>query len=67
MATCKGEVFPIPGTTSIENLEQNIGAVELTLLIEEVAEIRRIVETVEVHGSRYPIGFSLIRDTPALS
>lgn len=63
----QGGVSPIPGTTSIEKLEQNVGAVEVTLSIEEVAEIRRIVEAAEVRGSRYPAGFSPIRDTPALS
>jgi aryl-alcohol dehydrogenase-like predicted oxidoreductase len=63
----QGDVFPIPGTTSIENLEKNVGASGVTLSAEEVTEIRKIVESAEVHGERYPVGFSPIRDTPPLS
>lgn len=60
------DIFPLPGTTRINNLEENIGAVEIRLTAEEVTEIREVVEAAAVHGERYPEGFTAetFRDTP---
>ena len=61
-------VFPVPGTSSVRNLEENVKGAEVRLTDEELAEIREVVERAEVHGARYPEGFTdeLFRDTPAL-
>lgn len=61
------DIIPIPGTTKIERLEENLGALKVKLSADEVAEIRTAVEAAEVAGSRYPEGFakSLFADTPA--
>ncbi|GLJ05418.1 hypothetical protein SUGI_0017920 [Cryptomeria japonica] len=44
---------PIPGTTKIKNLEENIGALSVKLTSEEMKEIEAIVSTSGVHGDRY--------------
>jgi aryl-alcohol dehydrogenase-like predicted oxidoreductase len=64
----QGMVFPIPGTTKVANLEENLDAFNVELSDEEAAEMRKIVEEAEVHGERYPEGFTaeLFRDTPLL-
>lgn len=62
------DVFPIPGTTKVERLEENIGALKVKLTKEEEQKIRRACEEAEVHGTRYPEAFmsSLFADTPPL-
>ena len=46
------DVCPIPGTTKIENLNQNIGALSVKLSAEEMAELESIVSA-GVKGDRY--------------
>nr|QCX36390.1 RDCT27 [Piper methysticum] len=48
------DVCPIPGTTKIENLNQNIGALSVKLTLEEMAELELYASTVK--GGRYPGG-----------
>jgi len=62
------DIFPIPGTTSIERLKENLGALSVKLTAEENDVIRKATEEAEVHGSRYPEAHSknLFADTPAL-
>ena len=60
---------PIPGTTKIENLNQNIGALSLKLTPEEMAELEAIASADAVKGDRYDQGNTLIwnnSDTPPL-
>jgi aryl-alcohol dehydrogenase-like predicted oxidoreductase len=62
------DIIPIPGTKRIKYLEENLGALEVTLSTEEEKEIRALVEGAEVHGLRYPevmVGY-LFADTPEL-
>ena len=47
------DVCPIPGTTKIENLNQNIGALSLKLTPEEMAELESIASADAVKGDRY--------------
>ncbi|KAI3798218.1 hypothetical protein L1987_33489 [Smallanthus sonchifolius] len=63
------DVVPIPGTTKIENLEQNIGALSVKLTREEMAELESIASADSVKGARYGEGIStyLDSDTPPLS
>ncbi|KAJ4954401.1 hypothetical protein NE237_011184 [Protea cynaroides] len=46
------DVCPIPGTTKIENLNQNIGALAVKLMPEEMAELESLASGVK--GERYP-------------
>ncbi|KAM3072528.1 hypothetical protein ACMFMG_009324 [Clarireedia jacksonii] len=62
------DIIPIPGTKKIKYLEENLGSLNVTLTGEEEKEIRKAVETAEVHGARYPEGMAgyLFADTPPL-
>lgn len=44
---------PIPGTTKLHRLIENIGAVNLTLSAEEIAELTNASEEVQIVGARY--------------
>ncbi|XP_068669400.1 probable aldo-keto reductase 2 [Aristolochia californica] len=52
------DVCPIPGTTKIENLNQNIGALSVKLTLEEMAELEAYASADVVKGERYDPGFS---------
>ncbi|KAF5768405.1 putative perakine reductase [Helianthus annuus] len=62
------DVVPIPGTTKIENLEQNIGALSLKLTPEEMMKLESIASGVSVKGARDGPGISTYLDseTPLL-
>lgn len=62
------DIIPIPGTTKIKYLEENFDALKVKLTVEEVKEIRKVIEGCEVHGTRYPdfMSGSLFADTPPL-
>ncbi|CAK8544765.1 unnamed protein product [Lathyrus sativus] len=47
------DVVPIPGTTKIKNLDQNLGALTVKLSEEELREISAAVPVDDVAGSRY--------------
>jgi aryl-alcohol dehydrogenase-like predicted oxidoreductase len=46
-------IVPIPGTTKINRLEENIGAAEVELTTDDLREIAGIASTIDVHGARY--------------
>jgi aryl-alcohol dehydrogenase-like predicted oxidoreductase len=48
------DIFPIPGTTKVRRLEENIGALEVTLTPDDLAEIDRIFPPDAAIGLRYP-------------
>ena len=52
------DFIPIPGTTKVKNLEENVGAAQVKLSAGEVVEIRRACEQADVAGGRYPEAFS---------
>ncbi|KAK9446409.1 NADP-dependent oxidoreductase domain-containing protein [Limtongia smithiae] len=58
--------LPIPGTTKIARLEENVKAAFLELTEEEKAEIRTLVDGATIHGERYHIQQNLYADTPEL-
>jgi aryl-alcohol dehydrogenase-like predicted oxidoreductase len=47
-------IVPIPGTTKLSRLEENIGAVSLHLTPEDLREIENASSDIKVHGERYP-------------
>jgi hypothetical protein len=46
--------FPIPGTTKINRLEENLGAASVELTTADLEEIDQAFTGVEVEGARYP-------------
>ncbi|MFS8008417.1 putative perakine reductase [Helianthus anomalus] len=63
------DVVPIPGTTKIQNLEQNIGALSVKLTPDEMTELESIAAADLVKGVRYVAGLATYLDseTPPLS
>ncbi|XXG49519.1 hypothetical protein AAC387_Pa02g3687 [Persea americana] len=63
------DVCPIPGTTKIENLNQNIGALSVKLTPEEMAELESLASAGAVKGERYGSDVATWREseTPDLS
>ncbi|HWU78764.1 MAG TPA: aldo/keto reductase, partial [Caulobacter sp.] len=47
------DIAPIPGTTKIHRLEENVGAVEVTLSAEELSRIAAAVPETAIEGERY--------------
>src|ERR1700716_923896 len=47
-------IVPIPGTTKLSRLEENIGAVELKLTPDDLREIDAAASKIKVEGARYP-------------
>ncbi len=47
-------IVPIPGTTKLERLDENLGAVSLELTAQDLRKIGEAVSRIEVHGARYP-------------
>jgi len=47
-------IVPIPGTTKLSRLEENIGAVEVELTQDDVREIDSAASKITVEGERYP-------------
>ena len=47
-------IVPIPGTTKRQRLEENIGAADVELTTEDLAEIGRAASEIRVEGDRYP-------------
>ena len=47
-------IVPIPGTTKMERLDENIGAVAVELTPDDLREIESAASTIPVQGARYP-------------
>jgi len=47
-------IVPIPGTTKLQRLEENIGAADIDLSDKDVNKIHSAVSEIEVLGARYP-------------
>jgi aryl-alcohol dehydrogenase-like predicted oxidoreductase len=47
-------IVPIPGTTKLHRLEENVGAAAVELTDEDLREIAGVLETLAVQGERYP-------------
>ncbi|OAK95887.1 Aldo/keto reductase [Phaeosphaeriaceae sp. SRC1lsM3a] len=63
------DIFPIPGTTKLERLKENLGAFDVKLSEQDEKEIRKDVEAAEIGGARYPESFmkACYADTPPLN
>ena len=47
-------IVPIPGTTKLHRLEENLAAADVTLSADELAEIQRAAAEIAIEGERYP-------------
>jgi aryl-alcohol dehydrogenase-like predicted oxidoreductase len=47
-------IVPIPGTTKLNRLEENIGAANISLTADELKDIKAALENIKVVGDRYP-------------
>ena len=47
-------IVPIPGTTKLSRLEENMSAASITLTTEELNDIHTALEKIQVMGDRYP-------------
>jgi aryl-alcohol dehydrogenase-like predicted oxidoreductase len=47
-------IVPIPGTTKLLRLEENLGAAEIVLTADDLAEIEHAAAEIQVEGARYP-------------
>jgi len=49
----KNWIVPIPGTTKIERLKENIGSVSVELTTEDLQQIEEATSKIAIHGERY--------------
>ena len=54
LLTQKAWIVPIPGTTKLSRLEENIGAVAIEFTPEDLSEIDRASSAITIQGARYP-------------
>ena len=45
---------PIPGTTKLNRLEENIKSIDVKILPEELGRINEMLNSIPVSGERYP-------------
>ncbi|HEY2819974.1 MAG TPA: aldo/keto reductase [Candidatus Acidoferrum sp.] len=50
----KSWIVPIPGTTKLHRLEENLGAADLSLTESDLKEIHDAISAIDVQGDRYP-------------
>lgn len=50
----KSWIVPIPGTKKVERLKENIGSEDIIFTADELADIRKHLESIEITGARYP-------------
>ena len=50
-------IVPIPGTTKLHRLEENLGAASIELTAADLEEIHTALSGIEVQGDRYPASF----------
>src|SRR4051794_15613182 len=47
-------IVPIPGTTKLHRLEENLEAADITLSADDVAQLSELSSRIDIHGGRYP-------------
>jgi aryl-alcohol dehydrogenase-like predicted oxidoreductase len=54
LLTRKSWIVPIPGTTKLHRLEENLGAAAIELTADDLRDIDAAVSKIDVEGERYP-------------
>ena len=47
-------IVPIPGTTKLHRLDENIGSLAIELTPDDLRDIENAASKIEVYGARYP-------------
>jgi len=47
-------IVPIPGTTKLHRLEENLGALDVALSADDLRDLEDASARIEIHGARYP-------------
>ena len=55
-------IVPIPGTTKLHRLEENLGGASVELTPEDLKAIHDAISTIDVQGDRYPAHFQSLVD-----
>jgi aryl-alcohol dehydrogenase-like predicted oxidoreductase len=50
----KSWIVPIPGTTKLHRLDENIGSLSIEFTSDELRDIKDASSNIKVHGKRYP-------------
>jgi aryl-alcohol dehydrogenase-like predicted oxidoreductase len=50
----KGWIVPIPGTTNLHRLEENLGAASVELTADDLRDIDSASSKIKLEGARYP-------------
>ena len=53
-------IVPIPGTTKLHRLEENLGATDVELSAKDLKEIESAFSGIEVQGERYPESLQML-------
>ncbi|WP_318849403.1 aldo/keto reductase [Pectobacterium quasiaquaticum] len=53
LLTQKPWIVPIPGTTKLHRLEENLGAADIILSQDDSRQITQSIETIKIVGERY--------------
>ena len=51
-------IVPIPGTTKLARLKENLGAADIELTAGELKDINDVLSKVEISGERYPAEYA---------
>jgi aryl-alcohol dehydrogenase-like predicted oxidoreductase len=55
-------IVPIPGTTKLHRLDENLGALSVELSPDDLRSINTAADNITVHGARYPEKFAQLVD-----
>jgi aryl-alcohol dehydrogenase-like predicted oxidoreductase len=47
-------IVPLFGTRTLGRLDENLGALSVELTAKDLGEIKTVVSTIEIRGTRYP-------------
>ncbi|MDB5147033.1 MAG: aldo/keto reductase [Mucilaginibacter sp.] len=47
-------IVPIPGTTKLHRLDENLGAVDIVLTADDLSQIEEAASQIKIEGARYP-------------
>ena len=62
LLSSKPWIVPIPGTTKLHRLEENLGAVDVELTTDDLDEIEQALEGISIQGHRYSEGVQRMID-----
>lgn len=59
------DILPIPGTTRIDHLDENLGALSVRLTQTQLATLNELLTSAQITGDRYPVSSQAEVDTEA--